>query len=42
MNSGFIVCVQYTSVPSLVVAPCGEKFDGNMVVRVACHFANKG
>ena len=36
------VRVQYTSASSLVVAPRGEKFGGNMVVRVARHFADKG
>ena len=41
VNNGFIVRVQYNSTSSLVVAPCGEKFGGNMVVRVACHFSNK-
>ena len=37
----FFVCVQYTPMPSLVVAPFSEKFGGEMVVRVACHFPNE-
>ena len=42
MNDGFLVRVKYTSASSLVVAPCSEEFGGNMVVRFACHFVNKG
>ena len=34
VNDGFLVRVQYTSASSLVVATCGEKFSGKMVVRV--------
>ena len=42
MNYGFLVRVQYASALSLVVAPCREKFGGKMVIRVACHFSDKG
>ena len=42
VNDGFLVCLQYASAPSLVVATCGEKFGGKMVVIVLFHFANKG
>ena len=41
VKNAFLVCVQYTSASSLVVAPCGEKFGGMMVFRVVCHFSNK-
>ena len=42
VNDDFFVRVKYTSTSSLVVAPRSEKFGGKMVVRVACHFSNKG
>ena len=42
VNDGFIVHVKYTFASSLFVAPCGDKFDGEMVVRFACQFANSG
>ena len=42
MNDGFIVCVQYTSASSLMVAPRNEKFGGKIFFRVACHFSDKG
>ena len=42
VNDGFFFHVQYTSASSLVVAPFSEKFGGKMVVRVVCHFSNKG
>ena len=42
VNDVFVVRVKYTSTLSLVVAPCGEKFGGKMVVRVECQFSNKG
>ena len=42
VNDDFFVRVQYTSTFSLVVETCSEKFGGKMVVRVACHFSNKG
>ena len=42
MNDGFLIHVQYTSTFYLLVVPCGEKFGGRVVVRVACHFSNKG
>ena len=41
LNGGFIVCVKFTSAPFLVVVPHGDKFDGNIFVRVAFHFAKK-
>ena len=41
VNNGFLVRDHYTSASSLLVAPCGEKFGGKMVVRAACHFANR-
>ena len=41
VNNGFFVRVQYISTSSLVVEPCSEKFGGEMVVRVACHFPNE-
>ena len=40
MDNGFF-CVQYTSTSSLLVSPCSEKFGGEMVVRIACHFPNE-
>ena len=42
VNDVFFVRVQYTSTYSLVVALCIDKFGGKMVVRVACHFSDKG
>ena len=42
VNYRFLVRVQYTPASSLVVALCGENFGGKMVIRVACHFSNKG
>ena len=41
-SNGFLVRVQYTSTSYLVVAPRGEKFGGNMVIRIACQFVNEG
>ena len=42
VNNGFLVCVQYISVSSLLVTPHGNKFGGNMVFIIACPFSNKG
>ena len=41
MKNGFFVCMQYTSMSSLVVEPGIEKFGGEIVIRVACHFPNE-
>ena len=40
VNDGFLVRVQYTSTSSLVIAPCGDKFGGKMVVIFTWHFSN--
>ena len=42
VSDGFLFRLQYTYASFLVVAPRGEKFGGNMVIRVACYFADKG
>ena len=42
LHNGFLVPMQYASALSLVVAPSGKKSGGNMVVRIACHFAYEG
>ena len=41
-NGGFIFCVKYASLSSLLVTPHGKKFGGNTVVIIACQFSNKG
>ena len=41
-NDRFLASVQCTPALFLVVAPRGEKFGGKMVVRIACHFSDKG
>ena len=42
VNDGFIVRVQYASMSSLAVTPRGNKFGGNIVVRITCYFFNEG
>ena len=42
VNDGFLVFLKHTSALYVVVAPHGENFCGKMVVRVACHFNDKG
>ena len=41
VNDGIIVIVKYTSAPYFVVEIRGDKFGGNMVIRVACQFSDK-
>ena len=42
VNDGFLFRVQDTSASYLVFEPHGKNFDGNMAVRIACHFSDKG
>ena len=42
VDDGRLVLVMYASASSLVVKPQGNKFGGNMVVRIVCHFSDEG
>ena len=42
MDDLLLVHVQYTSMFSLLVTPRGKKFGENLVIIIACHFANEG
>ena len=42
VEDDLLVSVHYASTLSIVVTPRGNDFDGNMVVRILCHFAEEG